>query len=189
VFFPPVCIDDCFFGDGGLRMTAPLSPAIHLGADKVVAIGVRHALTPEQTFQLNRCTHRRSLALGDIGGAILNAVFLDSLETDLERMRRINQTLHSISVEERNHLPNSLRPVPVLALGPSDDLSTLVTGQEHLLPQPLRHLLRGIGAAGIRGRDLLSYLAFEPVYVGRVMDLGYCDTMARRAEIEAFFRS
>jgi NTE family protein len=189
IFFPPVCIDGCFFGDGGLRMTAPLSPAIHLGADKVVAIGVRHALTPEQTFALNRCTQRRSLALGDISGAILNAVFLDSLETDLERMRRINQTLHSIPAESRRHLPNFLRPIPVLALGPSNDLTTLVTGHEQFLPSMLRHLLRGIGSAGDRGRDLLSYLAFESSYVGRVMELGYRDTMARREEVKAFFEN
>jgi NTE family protein len=183
VFFPPVRIRGAFYGDGCVRMTAPLSPAIHMGAEKVVAITVRAQRAPEKLSPGR--PRRDTLAPSEIAGVLMNAVFLDSVEADLERLESINRTLALIPPEGRRAaLP--LRPVPVLLLQPSQDLGQLAEDQHKRFPRMLRYLLRGVGANGGNGADLLSYLAFEPVYVSRLVELGYQDTMARRREIEAF---
>jgi NTE family protein len=187
VFFPPVSIEGTFFGDGCVRLTAPLSPAIHLGADRIVAIGVRYARNAEETRALNQPTAHNSPSLSEIGGVLLNAVFLDSLDSDVERTERINATQALMTPEQRSR--TSLRQIPLLVLRPSQDLGRLAIQQYRRLPRTLRHLLAGIGATGERGWDLVSYLAFEPVYIETLMDLGYEDTRARRGDIAAFFEA
>lgn len=187
VFFPPVSINGRLFGDGGVRMTTPVSPAIHLGADKILAIGIRYARTTDQTLTLNRDACADFVSVAQIGGVLLNALFLDSLDNDLERLQRINRTLGFIPEEARKNHPDFLRRIPALSLRPSKDLGRLAADEYKRFPSMLRHLLRGIGAAGDSGWDLLSYLAFQPGYIGLLMELGYDDTRARRDEIEAFF--
>jgi NTE family protein len=189
IFFPPVSIRGRLFGDGGVRMTTPVSPAIHLGAEKIVAIGIRYARTTAQTVSLNREVCAESVSIAQIGGVLMNALFLDSLDNDLERLQRINRTLGFISVEMRAQHPDMLRRIPALSLRPSQDLGRLAADEYRRFPGMLRYLLRGIGATGDAGWDLLSYLAFQPGYVGKLMELGYDDTIARRAEIEAFFEA
>jgi NTE family protein len=182
IFFPPVRIRGAFYGDGCVRMTAPLSPAIHMGAERLVAISVRAGQPEDQGPRRQR---RETLAPSEIAGVLMNAVFLDSVEADVERLESINRTLALIPPEGRRAaLP--LRPVPVLLLKPSQDLGMLAQDQHKRFPRMLRYLLRGIGANANNGSDLLSYLAFEPVYVSRLFELGYQDTLARRKEIEAF---
>jgi NTE family protein len=185
VFFPPVSLDGTFFGDGCVRLTAPLSPAIHLGADRIIAIGIRYSRDPEETIALNLPAIHNPPSLSEIGGVLLNAVFLDSLDSDAERTERINATHALMTAEERTR--SALRQIPLLILRPSLDLGRLAKEQYRRLPRTLRHLLAGLGATGDRGWDLVSYLAFEPVYLERLMDLGYEDTRARRADVEAFF--
>jgi NTE family protein len=187
VFFPPVSINGRLFGDGGVRMTTPISPAIHLGADKILAVGIRYARSSEQTLQLNRDACAEWVSVAQIGGVLLNALFLDSLDNDLERLQRINRTLGFIPEEARKNHPDFLRRIPALSLRPSQDLGRLAADEYRRFPSMLRHLLRGIGAAGDSGWDLLSYLAFQPGYIGRLIELGYKDTLARRDEIDAFF--
>lgn len=187
IFFAPVTIDGVPYGDGCVRMTAPTSPAIHLGAERVLAIGIRYARTAEQTTLLNEQLRADRLTIADIAGVLLNAVFLDSLDADLELLERINQTIALVPGERHADLPDRLRPVPALALRPSQDLGRLAADQYDEFPTMLRYLLRGIGATGERGWDLLSYLAFEPEYTRRLLELGHRDTLARRAEIAAFF--
>jgi NTE family protein len=187
IFFPPIPIDGRMFGDGGIRMTAPLSPAIHLGADKVLAIGVRYFRTPENTIALNRDTRAHGVSIAQIGGVLLNGLFLDSLDNDLERLQRINRTLSLIPGQLRATHPDSLRAVPALVLRPSRDLGRLAADQYEKFPAMLRHLLRGIGATSDSGWDLLSYVAFQPEYIGKLIDLGFADTLAHRLEIETFF--
>jgi len=186
IFFPPVRIKGVFYGDGCVRMNAPLSPAIHLGADRVLAIGVQNVppvdLPPERARNVNR----EWLPPSEIAGVLLNAVFLDSLEADVERLERVNYTMQFIPPEQHGTNSQPLRAVPALVLRPSQDLGALAADQYDRFPRMLRYLLRGIGATGETGADLLSYLAFEPEYVNRLMDLGYADTMRRRLEIEAF---
>jgi NTE family protein len=118
---------------------------------------------------------------------MLNAVFLDALELDMERLRRINQTVGLLSAENRERHPHKLRQIPLLAIQPSQDLGTLASEQfAHFSPM-LRYLLKGIGASQKKGWDLLSYLAFDEAYTGHLIELGYQDALARREEIKAFF--
>lgn len=187
VFFPPVAIDGKLYGDGGIRMTTPVSPAIHLGAEKIVAVGIRYRRSSEQTLAMNREIEARSVSVAQISGVLLNAVFLDSLDNDVERLERINRTLGFISPEQRKRHPDLLRRIPALVLRPSKDLGRLAADQYDKFPVALRHMLRGIGATGDSGWDLLSYVAFQPGYVNQLIDLGYEDTMERRGEIEEFF--
>jgi NTE family protein len=187
VFFPPVRIDRTFYGDGCVRMNHPLSPAIHLGAERVVAISVRYLRDPAETARREARDKVERLPLSEIAGVLLNAVFLDSIDSDLERLQRINKTLALIPRDRLNSRDVDLRLVPALVLRPSVDLGKMAGDEYERFPAMLRYLLKGIGATGNAGEDLLSYLAFEPIYLQRVMDLGYADTYARRAEIEEFF--
>jgi NTE family protein len=188
VFFPPVRINGRFYGDGCVRMSHPLSPAIHLGAERILAISVRHLRPPQETRtrEAEDGADPERLSLSDIAGVLLNAVFLDSVDSDLERLERINKTLALVPRERLNPADVELRQVPVLVLRPSQDLGKLARDEYLRFPGMVRYLLRGIGASGHTGADLLSYLAFEPVYLRRVMELGRADTMARREEIEEF---
>ena len=186
LFFPPVQIGGAPFGDGCVRMTAPTSPAIHLGADRIIAIGIRYFRSADETVLLNQNLRADRVALAEIAGVLLNAVFLDSLEADLELLERINQTMAFVPAADHPRMPEQLRPIPALALRPSQDLGRLAADQYAGFPRMLRYLLKGIGATGASGWDLLSYLAFEPGYIDRLLELGHRDTMARRAEIEAF---
>jgi NTE family protein len=186
IFFPPVSIEGTDFGDGCVRLGAPLSPAIHLGAERILAIGVRYARSALETTMLNQPVGPWHAQLAEIGGVLLNAVFLDSLDSDVERLQRINTTLSLLSPEQRARHPQSLRPVPALVLRPSRDLGRMAIEQYDRLPAPLRHLLVGIGASGDRGWDLVSYLAFEPVYIRSLIELGYADTRDRAVEIKRF---
>jgi NTE family protein len=168
-------------------MIYPMSPAIHLGAQRIVAISVRHLRSPAETARRQAEDTAETLPLSEIAGVLLNAVFLDSLDADLERLERVNHTIALIPRDRliRSDLP--LRIIPALVLRPSQDLGRLAADEYERFPAMLRYLLRGIGATGQAGEDLLSYLAFEPIYITRVMELGYADTMARRPEVEAFF--
>ncbi len=187
IFFPPVGIDGAFYGDGCVRMTYPMSPAIHMGADRIVAVSVRHLRTGTETVERQAREKAEQMPLSEIAGVLLNAVFLDSVDSDLERLNRMNRTLSLIPRDKLEKL--EVRPIPALVLRPSQDLGKLAADEYVRFPRMLRYLLKGIGASGHAGEDLLSYLAFEPTYVRRVMDLGYDDTMSRRDEVADFFGS
>jgi NTE family protein len=135
---------------------------------------------------MNEQLRADGVALADIVGVLLNAVFLDSLEADLELLERINQAMHLVAEHDRPRMRERLRPIAALALRPSQDLGRLAADQYDGFPRSLRYLLRGLGATGASGWDLLSYLAFEPGYVDRLLELGRRDTLARRDEIAAF---
>ena len=187
VFFPPVAIEGRWFGDGCVRLNAPLSPAIHLGAQRILAIGIRYARTPAETDALNRLSQHPAPTVSEIGGVLLNAIFLDSLEADVERLLRINGTLSLLTAEQHGRLHSPLHRIPLLLLRPSRDLGRIAIEQYQRFPKMLRFLLRGIGATGDSGWDLVSYLAFEPGYIAKLIELGYEDTRARRDDVDAFF--
>lgn len=177
-FFPPVQIKESFYGDGCIRQTTPLSPAIHLGAEKIIAIGVRYSQDPgsmkEKTFSLFP-----NPTMGQIAGTLLNAIFLDSLDADVERLRRINALISEGAHPE-------LKSIPTLLIRPSRDLGEMscdITGE---LPGILRYLLKGIGVTGEEGLDLLSYLAFDPSYTKPLVELGYDDTHKMKDQILRF---
>ncbi len=187
VFFPPIRIGGNYYGDGCVRMPYPMSPAIHLGADRILAISVRY-LRPPGDVRAPEPNGRRAdwMPVSEIAGVLLNAVFLDSIDSDFERMERINRTLAAVPRERLGRLGLDVRPISALVLRPSQDLSLMAADEYGRFPGMLRYLLKNIGATGTTGEDLLSYLAFEPVYIKRAMELGFADTMARRDEIEAF---
>ncbi len=186
VFFPPVKLEGALYGDGCIRLTSPLSPAIHLGSDRIIAIGIRYFRSHEQTIQLNQTLKREDLTIAEIGGVLLNAVFLDSLETDIERMERINSTISIMSDEQRAKMPSMLKQIPVMALRPSQDLGHLARGTLKEFPTLIRFLLKGVGAKEDKGWDLLSYLAFEKAYTGQLIELGYNDTIRKKDSVLEF---
>lgn len=187
VLFPPVKIHDTYFGDGSIRLSTPLSPAIHLGSDRIFAIGIRYNRPLSMTLELNAVQNATDVSLADIAGVVMNASFFDTLDADIERLERINTTLSILTPEQRRANPNPLRPVPLYVLRPSVDLGALAAAQFENFPVMLRHLLTGIGASRAQGSDLLSYLAFEPSYTQKVMALAHKDVLEKADEIRAFF--
>ncbi len=193
VFFPPVAIDGRYFGDGGIRLRAPLSTVIHLGATRILAIGTRHPRSEEETVEMTRgpvgtetgSAPTRVPTFAEIGGVLLNALLLDGLEVDVERFHRINRTLAMLPKEARAR--TNLRVIPLTVLRPSADLGELATELLHRVPLPVRHLLKGLGATDFVGWDLLSYLFFDQAYTAKLLQLGYDDTIAQREDIERFF--
>jgi NTE family protein len=181
--FPAVRIRREYFGDGSMRQIAPISPALHLGADRVLVIGVGRQLTGHE----ERVPVEGHPSLAQIAGHALSSIFLDTLEVDLERLERINRTVRLIPVEDRVRSSFPLREVDVLVIRPSEDLDEIASHYTHTLPRAVRGLFRGVGATSRGGANLLSYLLFEPGYCRALIDLGYRDTMARRDELERFF--
>ncbi len=170
-----------YFGDGSMRQLAPISPAIHLGADKVLVIGAGR-LT-EQVSETPEFAQYPSLA--QIAGHAMSSIFLDSLAVDIERMTRINLTLSVLTEEQRSRTP--LRPVDLLIIAPSERLDEIAARHVHSLPGPIRMLLGAIGATEARGGALASYLLFEASYTTELIALGRKDALARKADVLAFF--
>ena len=168
-----------FFGDGSMRQISPLSAAVHLGADRILAIGVGQ---PPRASPGARNPGRPSL--GTIAGHAMASVFHDTLEADVEQIGHINQSLQALPPALRAQLP--FRPVQVLALQPSASLDALAQEHAHTLPKPIRRVLEGLGALRGSGASLASYLLFEPDFVNALMALGRADVMARADEIRAF---
>ncbi|MBK7955201.1 MAG: patatin-like phospholipase family protein [Candidatus Accumulibacter sp.] len=182
--FPAVHLDREYFGDGSMRQLAPISPAIHLGAEKILVIGVGQPSIPTQ-----RQSSRVYPTLAQIAGHALSSIFLDGLAVDVERMERINHTLSVIPADFRARGGISLRSVQSLVISPSERLDYLATRHAGSLPLAVRALLRGLGAMNRRGGALISYLLFEQSYTRALIDLGYQDAMLRREEVRAFLDS
>ena len=180
--FPPVRIHREYFGDGSMRQMAPVSPALHLGAQRVFVISVGRQITEEQ----ERVQIDSYPSLAQIAGHALNSIFLDGLETDIERLQRINRTLRLMPPESRDADLFQLREVEVLVMHPSQDLGALAAQHARELPIAVRMLLSVIGGMRRGGGTLVSYLLFEQAYCRALIDLGYRDTMARRDEVARF---
>ena len=181
--FPANWVNREFFGDGSMRQTAPVSPAIHLGAGRILVVGCGFREANAQ-----RLVDRRYPSLAQVAGHAMASIFLDSLHTDLERLERINRTLQVIPQEIKEKSGLSLRPVEALVIEPSQRLDHMAAEHVHSLPWPVRWLLRGIGGTSQRGSELASYLLFERPYTRALMDLGHRDAMARREELQRFLR-
>jgi NTE family protein len=183
--FPAVRVHREYFGDGSMRQIAPISPALHLGADRVLVIGVgRQASEQPERFRVSGYP-----SLAQIAGHALNSIFLDTLEVDLERLQRINRTLSLIPPDARSRSEIPLRIVDTLVIRPSQELDAIAVRYAHTLPVSIRWLLRGLGATRRGGGNLISYLLFEREYCQALIDLGYHDTMAKRDEVEKFITS
>ena len=175
-----------WFGDGSMRQTAPISPAIHLGADRILVIGAGRMREPAGPRFMGPSQYP---SIAQIGGHALSSIFLDALAVDAERLQRINATLSLIPEEVRNQA--SLKPVRLLLISPSERLDDIAGRHIDALPSSIRALLAGIGVSqggpGSNGSALASYLLFEDAYTRELMALGEKDTEARRAEVLEFF--
>jgi NTE family protein len=167
--FRPVLLNDQYFGDGAMRQTSPLSPAIHLGADRLLIIGVNDPV----------CTGSGPMppavepSFGQMVGFMLDSLFMDQLHADLERIRRYNES-------------SELRHIESLVLIPSRDVNEIARRHVRELPRSLRVLLRTLGANNAANTLLLSYLLFERGFTRELIAMGYEDARARADEIRAF---
>ncbi|MBU2881970.1 patatin-like phospholipase family protein [Psychrosphaera sp. B3R10] len=174
--FPSVKIDEHYYGDGSIHQLSPLSPSIHLGADKILIIGVEH---PEKDDVLGDPEFFPNSAT--ITGHLLDTVFTDSLNSDLERLNRINSTLE--------HVPESktdLKPVHTLLINPSRNFSHIASNYYDQIPSAIRFLLKLIGVNRNSESTLMSYILFEKPFTKKLIEIGYEDGLARLDEIMAF---
>lgn len=178
-FFPAIDVDGAWYGDGGIRLTAPLSPAVHLGARRVIAVSTRYARSREEAD--------RPAVVGypppaQVAGVLYNAIFLDLLDSDALHMQQINEFVARLPEGQRD----GLRHIDLLVLRPSEDLGRLANAYEPELPRAFRFLTRGLGTRETRSNDMLSLVMFQSDYIKRLIEMGEADAEARISEIRRF---
>lgn len=181
LFFPAVEVGGRYFGDGSLRQSHPLSPAIHLGADRILAISSRWRPPADEAVHAEEMVYPPA---AKVIGLLLNSIFLDNLDVDAERLRRINYLLARVPDSRRWLL--SERPVRLLVLRPSSDIGRVARHYEASIPRSLRYLLRGLGTRKISSSDLVSYLMFESEYLAHLIELGERDAEQNWFKIRRF---
>lgn len=209
IIFQPVLVrsevGDIYFGDGGLRLVNPFSPAIRLGAGRILAIGIRcqRAADDLSRAELLAGEHVGGEAvisrppLSQICGVFMNAIFLDHLDADLDHLKRMNELIVAYhghggpapdpAIDGAGRQVNEpMRVVTPLVINPSEDLAIVAKECAHRMPRLVRYLLDGLGAPHAQSADLMSYLLFDGLYTRQLIDIGYRDASARSAEIEAF---
>jgi len=179
--FPATRINREYFGDGSMRQLAPLSPAIHLGAERLLVIGATRGNEKRERQQVDDYP-----SLAQIAGHALSSIFVDGLAVDIERIQRINRTISAIPEMLREQAGIKLRPIETLIVSPSESLDRIAAEHADALPWPIRLLLGGIGAMNRHGGALTSYLLFEKPYTRKLIELGYADTLARADEVGSF---
>jgi NTE family protein len=179
LIFPPVRIGDLYYGDGGMRLVAPFAAAVHLGADRILAVSTRYRRGQEEA---NRPLFTGPPSAAQVIGLLYNAIFLDMLDQDALTMERLSRLVGKVPPAGRE----GLRPVGLLLIRPSRDLGALANRFEPRLPATLRFLTRRLGTQRSRTQDLLSALMFQSQYVQALHDLGRRDAEARMDEIAAF---
>lgn len=177
--FPAVRLGDEWHGDGGIRLAAPLSPAVHLGARRIIAMSTGYQRTPDEAMTPTVSGYPPP---AQILSQLVNAVFLDAIDEDVVRMERVNELLRKMAPHERD----GMKPIDLLVLRPSIDLGKLAGEYEQYLPRKLKLLVRAMGAKETDSPDFISLLLFEPTFTRRIIDLGEADVDARLAEIRAF---
>jgi NTE family protein len=181
LFFPAVEVENAWYGDGGIRLVAPLSPAIHMGARRIIAISTRYAAT--RTEEEEKTVYGYPPPV-QVMGVLLNSIFLDLLDHDAVRLDRLNRLIANMPPDQRGDLST----VRLLTLRPSADLGRMASRFEAKLPRAFRFLTRGLGTKETRSPDFLSLILFQPDYLRALIELGEKDAEARVQEIDAFLR-
>ena len=174
--FPAVRLGQSYYGDGGVRLFAPLAPAIHLGAGRVLAISSRYEPSHEEADRPQIVGYPPP---AQVLSNLLNAVFLDVLDEDVRRLESLNSLIEKVPPAERN----GMRPVDIRVLRPSEDLGRLSAAYEPQLPESFRLLTRSLGTRQTTTPDFLSYLMFQPDYLEHLVNLGEADAVARLPEL------
>jgi NTE family protein len=178
LLFPAVRIGSSWYGDGGVRLLSPLAPAIHLGADRIIAVSNRYRRTLSEA---DRPVIRGYPPPAQVIGTVLNAVFLDFIEQDAQGLERINRLLRRLPPEQWG----GMRPVDLLVLHPSQDLGKLASTYQDALPKGLAFLTRGLGSHESNDADLLSLLLFHPDYLRRLIEIGERDAETSHPRLAA----
>lgn len=208
IVFPPVLVSseagELWFGDGGLRLVAPMSPAIRLGARHVFAVGIRSSRAADVLANEEAGGAAPSAdggprlpcpPLAQVCGVFMNAIFLDHLDADLEHLRRMNDLLDSQGavrgkswdMDAETRVPHEpMRRVEALVISPTEDMALIAQRFAHRMPRIVRYVLEGLGTPDAQSADLLSYLLFDASYTRTLVDLGYRDAADRIDEIESF---
>lgn len=185
MLFPPVKIGAHYFGDGCVRNNTPCSPAIRMGADKIFVIGVRTQLSSELSNRTETATlANKPPSMVRILNTLLNAVLLDSVEQDVQRIQRINQLVSLSGQEEANKA--NFKQIPALCISPSEDIGHIARQQAHHLPRLVRMTISALGSLDEAG-EILSYLLFEPHFCRKLIEMGYNDALNSKTQIEEFF--
>ena len=184
MLFPPVKVGERYFGDGCVRNVAPLSPAIHLGAKKLIVLGVRR---PSGMAMVETTTPlKASPSVARVMNVILNAVLMDGVELDIERLNRINDFLSKVPAEHHGNL--NFQAIEYLWIAPSVDIGAIAREKAMKLPRIVRYLLKGLGPLD-DASEIISYLLFEPSFCTELIEHGYKDGMKQKEEIEKFLLS
>ncbi len=176
LMFPAVKLDGSWYGDGSIRMAAPLSPALHLGADCIFAISNQY---PRSQAEADRPSFANYPPPAQIAGNLLNAIFLDVLDQDVQRLERLNKLVRKLPPEQRD----GLKPVDIVVMRPSEDLGKLSAQFEPRLPGSFRFMTRNLGTRETESPDSLSLLMFQEDYVRRLIEVGERDAESRLDEI------
>ncbi|MGG7598254.1 patatin-like phospholipase family protein [Pseudomonas sp. WC1] len=186
LLFAPVRLGEEYYGDGAVRQPAPISPALHLGASRVLVVGVSgNPQRPSPPLPTQRVFSGQQPSLAQIGGHMLNSTFIDSLEDDIELLQRLNHLSHLLPAHlDARRL--GLAPIEVLVVAPSQPLDEIAARHRRELPAALRLFLRGPGATKTSGAGVLSYLLFEASYCSELIELGRNDALAKKRELCQF---
>jgi NTE family protein len=179
--FPPQQIGNEYFGDGAMRQATPLSPAVHLGADRILVVGIRDETGEKEPTELGLPP-----SFGQIAGYMLDTLFMDGLYSDLERITRINELIDSVPESDRSGTLAQVRPIDTMLIVPSEDLTEIAARHRQELPFAIRALLRGVGGENYGESKLVSFLLFEKAYTRELIALGYRDAMKVKDELLEF---
>lgn len=181
LIFPPQSIGNNYFGDGAMRQATPLSPAVHLGADRILVIGIRDESGEVEATELGPLP-----SFAQIAGYMLDTLFLDGLYSDLERITRLNELIDSVPEQHRGGSLGNFRPIDTMLVVPSQDLREIAFRHRQELPFAIRALLRGVGGKTPRESKLISFLLFERAFTREVIALGYRDAMKVKDQLLDF---
>lgn len=184
ILFPPIEIDNQYYGDGCVRNSTPCSPSIRMGADKIFVIGVRTQLGADVEPEIN-LNEKKNPSFIRIINTLLNAVLLDSVEQDVHRIQRINKFASQM---DPNKPLKDFKNIPALCISPSQDIGQIARQQAHHLPRIIRMTLSTFGSLD-EASEILSYLLFDSNFCRKLIEMGYNDAMASRESILNFFEN